>query len=323
MTFLNEREEETWNYNLEADDYLAEGLRVDYVLVFAVGTLFGFIGAWIVVRLSLRPSRAISEQYGALDLQLRSLNETAAQLQRVLADRTLRGKWGEQRLMHVLELAGFERDKDFRVQQPITTDTGQRYIPDFTFEFPNNIRLHLDSKFPLENYEAYLSAPSESERKVCSDKFLGNARNHVRRLSRKGYSSAGSNTLGYVILFVPFESIFRFIHESDSTIIDYALEQGVVICSPLTLYVLLATIRQSLDAFAYSQSAGEIRQVMGQLQSEWDSYESKMEQMGKQFRTMQSSYDELITLRRRQLERMFAKVDEVTDKYRTFADADP
>lgn len=293
---------------------------MEYVLIFAVGTVFGFVAAWILLRSTLKPSQEITAQYGALGEQLRSLNETTSQLQRVLVDRTSRGKWGERRALKVLELAGFVENKDYRYQKVSTNDDGKRIIPDFTFEFPNQIVLHMDSKFPLEQYEAYVNANDEHSRQEHLKGFLKAVRGHVKDLDTKGYVSPGSQTVDFVLLFIPFESLFRFIHEQDETLIDDALERHVVLCSPLTLYVLLSTIRRSIDTFAYSQAATEIRSAIEQVRTEWDNYGGKLDELGNRLKGAQDSFNQVTSTRDSQLQRAYNRINKITDKYRTFQD---
>lgn len=293
---------------------------MDLVVVFALGVIIGFIVAWILVQSLLQPTRRIFEQYGALDVQLRSLTETTSQLQRILADRSYRGKWGEKRALEVLALAGFERDKHFKYQTASKTGDGKRIIPDITFEFPNKIFLHMDSKFPLDQYEAYIESDDERARQQHLNKFLKAVRSHVKDLDVKGYVSSGQGTVSYVLLFIPFESLFRFIHEQDTKIIDDALSRRVVMCSPLTLYVLLATIRQSIDTFAYGQAASEIHSTVEQLKHEWDKYSDELGKVGERLQNAQAAYDNVATTRRTKLSRAFDQVERVTDEYRTIRD---
>lgn len=288
--------------------------------MFALGTIFGFGAAWLLIQSSLQPSKEISKQYGALGEQLRALGETTSQLQRVLADRSYRGKWGEKRALEILELAGFERDKHFRYQSASTNDEGKKIVPDFTIQFPNEIYLHMDSKFPLDHYEAYTLASNEQERQQHLERFLKSVRLHVDELKKKGYASPGQGTVSYVLLFIPFESLFRFIHEKDSSVVDYALERQVVMCSPLTLYVLLSTIRQSIDVFAYSQAAGEIRAAIEQARKELNEHTATFDDIGKHLKGAQVAYDSLGGTREKKLLRAFNEIERVTDKYRTIQD---
>ena len=65
-------------------------------------------------------------------------------------------------------------------------------------------------------------------------------------------------SVDYVLLFLPNETVSGFIHEHDPTLVDEALGQKVVLCSPLTLFALLGVIRQAFDNFIVEQTSDEI-----------------------------------------------------------------
>ena len=61
-----------------------------------------------------------------------------------------------------------------------------------------------------------------------------------------------------MLLFIPNEAVYAFIQEQDRSILDDALRNKVVFCSPLTLFAVLAVIRQAVDNFRLSQTTQEI-----------------------------------------------------------------
>lgn len=300
--------------------YKKDYINMEFIIIFVLGVLFGFGSAWAIIQSTEQPSKDILKQYGTLSEQLRLLGETTTQLQRILADRGYRGKWGEKRALEILQLAGFEQGKNFRYQSASINDEGKKIVPDFTFEFPNKIFLHMDSKFPLDQYEAYMLANNEVEKKSYLQNFLKSVRSHIDDLKKKGYISVGQGTLNHVLLFVPFESLFRFIHEADNTIIDYALERQVVMCSPLTLYVLLATIRQSVEAFAYSKASAEIRIAIEKVRKEIEQQDDVVRNMKKRLNDAQETFETLIGTRHRRLIDVFAEIENTTRKYQNLTD---
>jgi len=62
----------------------------------------------------------------------------------------------------VLRLAGFVENVNYRKQRALDTGRG---IPDYTFFLPNNLLLHMDVKFPLDNYVRFCDATTDLERK--------------------------------------------------------------------------------------------------------------------------------------------------------------
>src|SRR5204862_167993 len=99
--------------------------------------------------------------------------------------------------------------------------------------------------------------------------FLRDVRARVRELHGRGYVDPAGGTLDYVLLFLPNESIYSFVHEHDPALLDDALRAKVVLCSPLTLYAVLAVVRQASEAAALERTSGEVLAALGSFTSEW------------------------------------------------------
>ena len=69
----------------------------------------------------------------------------------------MRGQWGERIAEDVLRLSGFLEGVNY-LRQHTLTDSGGR--PDYTFLMPNGLVMHMDVKFPLDNYLRFLDAES-------------------------------------------------------------------------------------------------------------------------------------------------------------------
>lgn len=243
------------------------------------------------------------EQYGALGQQLRNLTDTATSLQKALADNRARGQWGERIAEDILSWMGLIEGHHYDKQ--LTTGEGRR--PDFTFHLPNGMSLNMDVKFPLDNYERYHNADNPTEQQEFTNKFLRDVTARVAEIHKREYISA--ETVDCVLIFIPNEQVYRFIHEQDHTIIDSALQQKVILCSPLTLYIVLALIRQAAQNFNVEQKSREIVSIVNEIRGEWSKYTEKMRQLENTFGTMQKRFQELTFTRTRALDRRFGKIE--------------
>jgi DNA recombination protein RmuC len=133
----------------------------------------------------------------------------------------------------------------------------------------------------------------------------------VRELTGRGYVDPAGGTLDYMLLFLPNESIYAFVHEHDPGLLDEALRRKVVLCSPLTLYAVLAVVRQAADAAALERTSGEVLAVLGTFLQEWDRFCESMDKVGRAVDAMERAYGELAGTRRRALERPLARVEEL------------
>ncbi len=133
----------------------------------------------------------------------------------------------------VLRLAGFIENVNYVKQKAVE---GGRSIPDFTFLLPNDLKLNMDVKFPLDNYMRFLEAHSESDKEKFRSNFLRDVKARVKEITSREYINPEMNTVDYALLFIPNEQVYAFIHEQDSSIIDEGLKNKVIFCSPMTLY---------------------------------------------------------------------------------------
>ena len=122
---------------------------------------------------------------------------------------------------------------------------------------PVYLIVDMDVKFPLAHYEKYVDTEDELIRSSEKSSFLKDVKKHVKDITKRSYIDPSSGTVDYVLMLVPNESIFSFINKEDSDVIDYALENKVLLCSPLTLYAVLSLINQAISNFAMEKKAGE------------------------------------------------------------------
>ncbi|MDH4028257.1 MAG: DNA recombination protein RmuC [Nitrospirota bacterium] len=236
------------------------------------------------------------------------LRDTTEHLKQALASSKKRGEWGERMAEDIINLVGMAEGVNYSKQKTLEASSGR---PDFTFFMPNRLKINMDVKFPLENYMNYLNAHSDHDRKRFRDELLKNTRVMIKQVTTRDYINPADNTVDYVILFVPNEQVYSFINESDMTIMDEALKQKVILCSPFTLYAVLAVIRQAIDNFKLEQTASEMLKLMGDFYKQWEAYRDKFRSMGDKLDAAKKEYDLLVTTRSNMLERPLKKIDDL------------
>jgi DNA recombination protein RmuC len=239
----------------------------------------------------------------------RMLAETTGHLREALASPKARGQWGERMADDVLRQAGMVEGVTYRKQTAIAGGS----IPDVTFLLPGGRVLHMDVKFPVDNYLRHLEAETDAERDATAKAFLRDVKNRVRELASRGYIDPDA-TLDEVLLFIPNESVWAFIHERDPQLIDLALGQKVVLCSPVSLFAVLAVIRQAVEQTRLARTSDEILQCLSGFHQQWSKYADAVELVEKRFTSAQRSLEELTGPRRRQLERQLDRVDDLRNQ---------
>ena len=256
-------------------------------------------------------------KYGELTNQLKNtaeqtakLQDTTNKLQTVLVNNKVRGDWGERMAEDVLRLAGFVEGVNYR-KQAIMEAGGKK--PDYTFFLPQGLIVNMDVKFPLNNYLRFFAAQNDVEKKSYKEQFLKDVKNRIKEVKNRDYINPADNTVDYVIVFIPNEQVYAFVNEEDSSVIDEALKNKVIFCSPLTLYAVLAVIRQAMDNFKLEKTASEMLSLMGVFYKQWKLFVESMDSMGKKIEDAQKEYEYLTSTRSKQLERSLQKIDDLRE----------
>ena len=84
-----------------------------------------------------------------------------------------------------------------------------------------------------------------------------------------------------------------------------------MLCSPITLFALLAVIRQAYDSFMVEQTSDEILRLLGAFNTQYDKFASSIDVLGKRIESAQRAFDDMNGTRRRQLERPLIKIEEL------------
>ena len=260
-------------------------------------------------------SKDREKKYGELSNQLKAtaeqtgkLQDTTNQLHTALASTRVRGQWGERMAEDVLRLAGFIENINYKKQKTMETTTSR---PDFTFMLPQSLIINMDVKFPLDNYMKYVNEESDIQKQAYKEQLLRDVRQRIKEVTTRDYINPEENTVDYVLVFIPNEQVYCFIHENDRELIDEALKNKVVVCSPLSLYAILAVIRQAVDSFNMEKTASQILSLLGSFYKQWDAFKSSMSKMGKRLDDAKDEYDRLLSTRTNQLERPLRKINDL------------
>jgi DNA recombination protein RmuC len=251
---------------------------------------------------------AINEQLKNTAEQTGKLQVTTGKLQEALASSRARGQWGERMAEDILRLAGFVENVNY-VKQKVQEGVNTR--PDYTFFLPRDMKVNMDVKFPRDNYDKFLNEEDETKKESYKQQFLKDTRQRIKEVKTRDYINPKENTVDYVLVFIPIEQIYCFINESDNTLIDEAMKNKVILCSPLTLYAILAVIRQAMDNFNLSQNTSKIRDLLMEFYNQWNKFTEIMDSLGKKIEATQVEYRKLSTTRSEKLEKPLWQIEEL------------
>jgi DNA recombination protein RmuC len=240
--------------------------------------------------------------------QTAKLQETTNKLQAALGNTQIRGQWGERMAEDILQAVGFEEGINYLKQKVQDQASGR---PDYCFLLPQGLKLNMDVKFPLANYLKYFDEGNEILKDGYKKQFLKDAKQRIKEVTTREYINPAEKTLDYTLVFVPSEQVYCFIQENDKEIMDEALKNKVVLCSPLTLYAMLSVIRQAVENFKLERASAQILSIFGVFYKQWKDYTKCMEVMGSRIDQAQEEFIKLSTTRSKMLERPLKQIDDL------------
>lgn len=250
-------------------------------------------------------------EFGRLSESVGSLAMTTGELHKMLASTQRRGAWGERMADDILRLAGLAEGVNYTKQSVEASDEDRQTRPDFTFFLPSDRIVNMDVKFPLENYRAYLDAQTDDTRAERRSQLVKDVKGHVRAVASRGYVDPQAGTVEYVLLFIPSEQIYSLVLEAAPDLIDEALRQKVVLTSPLTLYAMLAVVRQAAQSANLMKTADEVLSLLAAFNKQWQKYNEEVDKLGKQIEALGKQYDTLSTTRTNMLQRPLDKIEDL------------
>lgn len=242
-----------------------------------------------------------SKERASLAQQIKSLHELNQQMSRdannltqaLKGETKTQGNWGEFILESLLEKSGLAKDREYFLQESITSQDGRRFQPDVIVKLPENKSVIIDSKVSLVAYEKFSSAENETDRLGAIKEHILSIRNHIKNLSSKNYQNLYSiQSLDFVLMFLPVEPAFSLALQNDPGLFQEAYDKNIVIVSPTTLLATLRTIASIWRQENQNRNALEIARQSGALYDKFVGFVEDLQAIGSRIEQTRGSYND-------------------------------
>jgi DNA recombination protein RmuC len=244
--------------------------------------------------------RIRQEAFGSLKTEVMTLAERAGSLTNALRTPHVRGRWGEAQLRNVVEFAGMVEHCDYVTQATASTDDGT-LRPDLVVRIPGGKHVVVDAKAPLTAYLDAFETSDEKEREQLLANHARQVREHITKLSAKGYWRRFEPSPDLVVMFLPDESYLRVAHEQDPSLQEYAWSSNVILASPSTLMILLRTVSMTWQQETIAESAREVNELGRELYKRLATMGAHVSRLGKSLDGAVKAYNETVGSLERQV----------------------
>lgn len=180
------------------------------------------------------------ESQGVLLDQIATLSKETAFLIKALRHPGERGKWGEVQLQRLVEMAGLMNRCDFSLQE---TSTDGSLRADMIVTLPNNRKIIIDSKMPLDGYIRAIESVDQEKYQKEIENHVEHLEKHIKTLFDKKYWAKYQGSIDFTVLFLPSEAILAAAIEKRPTLLEKALEKNILLATPSTMMALLHAVK--------------------------------------------------------------------------------
>ena len=229
----------------------------------------------------------LQERLAAIDKaqdNITKLSGDVLSLQDILSNKQTRGAFGEIQLTDIVGKA-LPRDS-YKLQE--TLSNGKR--ADCLISLPNPPGpIVIDSKFPLDAYEALRNAKTDYDLKAAVVRFKVDVKKHIRDISEK-YIIEGETADG-ALMFLPSEAVYAELHANFPELVRTGFDARVWIVSPTTCMATLNTMRAILKDARMREQAGAIRTTLKQLHRDVELVVERVDKLNTHFSLARKDLD--------------------------------
>lgn len=217
-------------------------------------------------------------------------NDAASLTQALKGDSKMQGDWGEMILDKTLEDCGLIQGQQYFLQENYKDKDGNNFRPDAVIVFPNEERAVIDAKVSLTAYQAAIREENATERERYLKEHVSSIKKHVDELSAKNYEKLVPGCIGFVLMFVPYESGYSAALKTDPSILQYAYRKHIIILSPSNLLMALQLTHTMWQNFRMTKNVEEILHQSNELFDKFVTFGETFVKLGADIERLQQDF---------------------------------
>lgn len=232
-------------------------------------------------------------------------------LKKVLSNVKARGILGEYQLGNILEQ--ILAPDQYAVN--VATKHGSRDHVEFAVKLPGKsdektVWLPIDSKFPLDSYQALLGAWEEGNIAAidaAQKALLKAVEGFAKDISSKYIDPP--HTTDFAIMFLPIESLYGEILRHPELFERLQRTYRITITGPTTLSALLNSLNMGFRTLAVQKRSSEVWKVLAEVKTEFVKYSEQLAAVHKYINSASNTLETLQTTRTKAMERKLRGVE--------------
>jgi DNA recombination protein RmuC len=240
-------------------------------------------------------SERLEQVYKGLG-EMQVLATGVGDLRRVLANVKTRGTWGEVQLAALLEQVLAPDQYSGNVA---TSDTGNERV-EYAIRLPGRgvgddrpMWLPIDSKFPLEDYQALLEASDRSDATGLDEagrRLEARVKQAAKDISTKYLNPP--HTTDFAIMFLPNEGLYAEVLRRPGLADCLQRNHRIVIAGPTTLWGILTSFQMGFRTLAIERRSSEVWALLGAVKTEFAKFATVLDGIQRNLHRAATKIDE-------------------------------
>jgi DNA recombination protein RmuC len=235
----------------------------------------------------------LREKVSQLTVGNEQLQKETRNLVTALRSPQTRGRWGEIQLRRVVEMAGMLEHCDFEEQVSTSTEEG-RLRPDMIVRMPGDRRMVVDAKVPLEAFLKLIDAEDDEDRAALQAAHARQLRTHVDQLAKKEYWKQFEHSPDQVVAFIPGDQLLSAAYESDPTLQEHAMANGVFLTTPTMLIALLRSVAFGWRQETLAENAREVQKLGSEMYERLRTMSTHLQRLQRSLTASVSAYNDAV-----------------------------